>query len=166
MSLNGALAALENNPLGDAVRGDWEWAFPNIETIHVLSLALVFGSILMIDLRLLGVASRNNAVSKLSAEVLPYTWIAFVIAAISGSLMFMSNARIYFHNLQFELKFLCMFLAGINMAVFHFGAYRRVLEWDNRLPPPLPARVAGGVSILLWVSVIFFGRWIGFVINK
>jgi hypothetical protein len=166
MTLDGTLTALENTPFASAVRGDWEWAFPNIETIHVLSLALVFGSILMIDLRLLGVTSRNSTVSKLSAEVLPFTWIAFVIAAISGTLLFISNARIYFHNLQFELKFLCMFLAAINMAVFHFGAYRSVLQWDNRLPPPLSARVAGGLSILLWVSVIFFGRWIGFVINK
>ena len=148
------------------MRGDWQWAFPIIETFHVISLALVFGSIAMVDLRLLGLASRASAVSKLSAEVLPYTWVAFALAVITGTTLFVSNPRVYFHNLQFELKFLCMFLAGINMLVFHFGAYRNVLQWDHRLPPPLAARVAGGLSILLWVGVIFFGRWIGFIINK
>jgi hypothetical protein len=55
-----------------------------------------------------------------------------------------------------------MFLAGVNMAVFHFGAYRRVLEWDEKLPPPRAARLAGALSIALWIGVIFFGRWIGF----
>lgn len=164
MTLVDFLTSLENSPVGSAVRGDsgWEWLFPNIETIHVLSLALVFGSIVMVDLRLVGVASRSSAVSKLSAEVLPFTWVAFALSVISGSMLFMSKAHVYFYNRQFDLKFLCMFLAGINMLIFHFGAYRRVLQWDNTLPPPTGARVAGGLSIALWVGVIFFGRWIGF----
>jgi hypothetical protein len=164
MSLVNFLTSLENTPIGAAVRGDlgWEWLFPNIETIHVLSLAIVFGSIVMVDLRLLGLSSKTSSVSRLSAEVLPYTWVAFAVAVTSGSMLFMSKAHVYFYNLQFELKFACMFLAGINMLIFHFGAYRRVLSWDNTLPPPAGARVAGGISIALWIGVIFFGRWIGF----
>jgi hypothetical protein len=55
-----------------------------------------------------------------------------------------------------------MFLAGVNMAAFHFGAYRRVHEWDEIHPPPRAARLAGTLSIALWIGVIFFGRWIGF----
>jgi hypothetical protein len=101
-------------------------------------------------------------VSKLSGEVLPYTWGAFICAAVTGTLMFLSKAHVYFYNLQFQLKFLCMFLAGVNMTVFHFGAYRRVIEWDKRHPPPRAARLAGALSIALWIGVIFFGRWIGF----
>jgi hypothetical protein len=164
MTVMDFLNQLEQSPVAAAVRGDsgWEWLFPNIETLHVLSLAVVFGSVLMVDLRLLGVASRSNAVSKLSVEVLPFTWIAFVAAVITGTLMFISKAHIYFYNLQFQLKFLCIFLAGINMLAFHFGAYRNVLSWDNRLPTPIGAQVAGALSIALWIGVIFFGRWIGF----
>jgi len=164
MALDEWMRRLENTAIGTAVRGDtgWEWLFPNIETLHVLALGAVFGSILMVDMRLLGISSRNSAVSKLSAEVLPYTWIAFVGAIITGGLMFVSKAQTYVHNLQFQLKFICMALAGFNMAVFHLGAYQRVLEWDRRLPPPRAARVAGGLSILLWVCVIFLGRWVGF----
>jgi hypothetical protein len=57
-----------------------------------------------------------------------------------------------------------MALAGMNMLVFHFGAYRKVLDWDRRLPPPAAARVAGALSLALWIVVIFMGRWTGFTL--
>ncbi len=164
MSMTGLLNALEDTSLGAAVRGDfgWEWLFPSIEALHVMSLTLVFGSIVMLDLRLIGLAERDSAVSKLSREVLPYTWVAFIGAALTGSMMFISKAHVYFYNLQFQLKFLCMFLAGLNMAVFHLGAYRHVRDWDRQQPPPRAARLAGALSIMLWIGVVFLGRWIGF----
>ena len=164
MTLTGLLSALEDTPLASAMRGEFggEWLFPIVETLHVMSLAMLFGSIVMVDLRLVGAASRGSAVSSLSREVLPYTWGAFVCAILTGTLMFVSKAHVYFHNLQFQLKFLCMLLAGVNMLVFHFGVYRHVLEWDERYPPPRAARLAGALSITLWMGVIFFGRWIGF----
>jgi hypothetical protein len=164
MTLADSLLALEHTSLAMAMSGKLggEWLFPIVETLHVISLAMVFGSIVMVDLRLVGVASRNSAVSRLSQEVLPYTWGAFICAIVTGTLLFISKAHVYFFNLQFQLKFLCMFLAGVNMLVFHFGAYRHVLEWDRKFPPPSTARLAGALSITLWIGVIFFGRWIGF----
>jgi hypothetical protein len=164
MILSDSLLALEHTSLAMAMSGKLggEWLFPIVETLHVISLAMVFGSIVMVDLRLVGAASRNSAVSRLSHEVLPYTWGAFICAIVTGTLLFISKAHVYFYNLQFQLKFLCMFLAGVNMLVFHFGAYRQVLEWDERQPPPRAAQLAGALSITLWIGVIFFGRWIGF----
>jgi hypothetical protein len=164
MAMPGFLLAAEHTSLAAAMRGElgWEWLFPIVETLHVISLAMVFGSIVMVDLRLAGATSRNSAVSRLSGEVLPYTWGAFICAVVTGTLLFVSKAHVYFYNLQFQLKVLCMFLAGVNMAVFHFGAYRQVLVWDERHPPPRAARLAGALSIALWIGVIFFGRWIGF----
>jgi hypothetical protein len=163
MTMPGFLLAAEHTSLAAAMRGErgWEWLFPIVETLHVISLAMVFGSVIMVDLRLLGATSRNSAVSRLSSEVLPYTWGAFICAAVTGTLLFVSKAHVYFYNLQFQLKFLCMFLAGVNMAVFHFGPYRHVLEWDQ-IRPPRAARLGGALSIALWIGVIFFGRWIGF----
>jgi hypothetical protein len=164
MTMPGFLLAAEHTSIAAAMRGELggEWLFPIVETLHVISLAMVFGSIVMVDLRLVGATSRNSAVSRLSGEVLPYTWGAFICAAVTGTLLFVSKAHVYFYNLQFQLKFLCMFLAGVNMVVFHFGAYRHVLEWDEKHSPPLAARLAGALSIALWIGVIFFGRWIGF----
>jgi hypothetical protein len=161
MNIDQLLKLIEQLYLATIVReGDW-W-FPLAECLHVLSIATVFGSIVMMDLRLLGLASRDSAVTKLSKEVLPYTWTAFVCAVFSGAIMFISKASVYWLNPQFQLKFLFMALAAANMLVFHFGAYRRVAKWDDALPPPPAARLAGALSISLWIIVVFFGRWIGF----
>jgi hypothetical protein len=164
MSLADLLATVESWPVSGAVRGDLpatEWLFPIIETAHVMALALVAGTVAMVDLRLLGIASRESPVSRLCDEVLPWTWTAWCLAAVFGTLLFMSKAHTYAGNLQFRLKFLCMGLAALNMLVFHFGAYRHVARWDLA-QPPMGAKVAGAVSILLWIGVVFFGRWTGF----
>jgi hypothetical protein len=161
MTIDQLLSLIQHTDLATFVR-EADWGFPLAECLHVLSVATVFGSILMMDLRLLGLASRDSAVTKLSKEVLPYTWIAFGCAVITGATMFIARAQEYWGNTQFELKFLFMALAAANMLIFHFGAFRRVAEWDDTLPPPSAARLAGALSIALWIAVIFFGRWIGF----
>ncbi len=164
MSAPQFLLSLQDTALAGCIRGDTsgcEWLYPVIETIHVMSLATVYGSIAMVDLRLLGISSRDSPVSKLSAEVLPWTWIAFVCAAMTGSLMFISKAEAFYGNLATRLKFTSMALAGVNMIVFHFGIYRRVNQWDHSFPIPLSARLAGFISLMMWTAVIASGRWIG-----
>ena len=161
MNIDQLLLLIEHTDFATFVReGDW-W-FPLDECLHVLSIVTVFGSILMMDLRLVGLASRDSAVTRLSKEVLPYTWGAFGCAVITGAVMFISKAQVYWHNPQFQLKFLFMALAAANMVVFHFGAFRRVADWDDAPTPPPAARLAGALSISLWVAVVFLGRWIGF----
>jgi hypothetical protein len=165
MNVAELLVTLQGTAIAGLIRGDQvgaEWLFPIIETCHVLALATVFGTIVMVDFRLLGISSRASPVSRLSAEVLPWTWLAFMVAAVTGALMFLSKAETYWGNLQFRLKFLCMLLAGINMLLFQFGIWRSVSHWETTLPAPAPARVAGALSLLFWCGVIFFGRWIGF----
>lgn len=153
---------LENSSLGVTIT-ESEWLFPTIETLHVLALTLVIGSIAMLDLRLLGVGNRDRGVAQLAEDTLPWTWSAFVVAAISGVLMFVSAATTYYNNVPFRIKLVLLALAGANMAVFHFTAYRAVHDWNHALPTPQPARVAASLSLLFWVGVVVAGRWIGFV---
>ena len=164
MNIEPLLKAVEAWPVAAAMRGETastEWLFPIIETLHVVALTIVVGSIAMLDLRLLGRSSRGSAVSRLTNEVLPWTWAAWIAAAVCGALMFTAKAQVYAGNLEFRLKFVCMALAGVNMLVFHFGAYRQVARWELQ-EPPFSARLAGGLSLTLWISVVFFGRWVGF----
>jgi hypothetical protein len=153
-------AALQQSALGTAIQQS-TWMFPTIETIHVFALAAVFGSIALVDLRLLGLVSKDRSVTVVTNELLPWTWGAFVVAAISGSLLFSSRAADYMHIWEFPTKFVFMALAGANMLVFHFITQKSISSWDIG-KPIMGARVAGGLSLFFWVAVVFCARRTGF----
>ncbi len=150
---------LQNTPLAVVVGESW---FPWVEAFHVVFLAAVAGTIFTVDARLMGFASRQLRVSYLAQHMLPWTWLAFVGAVITGVLMFMANAVGYVEKLPFLIKMGLLVGAGINMLYFHLVTYRGVTGWDVG-PPPAAARMAGGVSMVCWIGIVAFGRWIGFV---
>lgn len=152
---------LENTRMAAAIRTS-TWLFPTIESIHVLAITLVVGSVAMFDLRLLGIASRDRSVTELHKEILPWTWSAFAVAVVAGSLMFSSDATKYYQDGPFRWKMVTLLFVGLNTAIFEFGAFRGVSRWDREKKTPLAAKLAGGVSLALWVLVVGFGRWIGF----
>ena len=158
------ITPLESSGLADSIREN-DLLFPLIESVHVLSICLVVGSILVVDLRLLGLASTNQPVSRVTRAILPLTWSAFVIAVASGGMMFISNATKYLGNGYFVAKLLLIGAAGVNMAIFHAVSARDLPRWDSGSAPPLRARLAGGFSILLWIAVVACGRWIGFTMQ-
>lgn len=163
--LRDLIAYLEGSGLADNVREN-DLLFPLLESIHVLAICLVVGSILAVDLRLIGFAWVNRPVSRVTAGILPLTWSAFVVAIASGGLLFISNATKYLDNGFFVAKMFLIALAGLNMLVFHLISARNVATWEYRAPPPLPARLAGGLSLLLWIAVVACGRWIGFTMPE
>lgn len=152
---------IENTRVAAAIRTS-TWLFPTIESIHVLAITIVVGSVAMFDLRLLGIASRDRSVRELHKEILPWTWAAFACAVVAGTLLFSSDATKYYQDGPFRWKMLTLLLVGLNTAIFEFGAFRNVSRWDNEQKTPLSARLAGGISIVLWILVVGFGRWIGF----
>jgi hypothetical protein len=117
------------------------WAFTTVEVIHVFAVAMVLGTISIMDLRLLGVASTKRPVTELSRLVLPFTWAAFAIAVAAGSILFMSKAADYFGNAVFWIKMVLIALAGINMIYFEFITIRGVQQWNLDPTPPQPARL-------------------------
>jgi hypothetical protein len=139
------------------------WLFPAIEVIHVFAISMVFGSIAIIDLRLLGLASANRRYTEMAREVLPWTWGAWIVSAMFGTLLLASRPVGYFENADFRLKFLCMGLAAVNMLVFQFVTARNVEQWDKGRAP-LAGRIAGGVSLALWIGVVYFARKTGFTL--
>ena len=158
------LQSLQDTSIATAIR-EGETAFPWVECVHVLALTLVIGSIAIVDLRLLGLASRDRGVAQTTASVLPVTWTAFGFAVASGGLLFASNATTYAHNFYFQVKMALIALAGINMAVYHLFLNRGADTWQTPALTPLRARVVGGLSLCLWIAIAAFGRWIGFTIN-
>lgn len=158
------ISYFESSSLADNIREN-DILFPLIESVHVLAICLVVGSILVVDLRLLGLASTNRSVGSITRGVLPLTWGAFVVAVASGGLMFISNATKYLGNGFFVAKLVLIGVAGLNMLVFHAISAKDLPRWENEARLPLSARLAGGLSILLWIAVVACGRWVGFTMQ-
>src|SRR5687768_11680898 len=156
--------SIEYSSLGTTI-AESTWMFPTLETVHVVALVTVLGMIVIVDLRLIGVASRQLAVTKLSKDTLPWVWGAFVLAAISGSLLFVSKASSYVANPYFLWKMVMMALAGFNMMYFNLITSRTVEHWDLDPSVPFAAKLAGALSLIFWLAVVFFGRAIGFTLG-
>jgi hypothetical protein len=152
---------VENTPFALSI-AESSYYFPLLETAHVVGLALVLGTIAIVDLRLLGLASRSRAVRDVIAETLPFTWGGFALALVTGALMFISRATDYFDSVPFRIKLVLLALAGLNMIVFHILTMRTLDGWNESETTPANARVAGASSMLLWIAIVFAGRWIAF----
>ena len=160
----GPLGALEASGLGQAMR-QWLWLYPGVEVVHLVGIALLFGSIVVLDLRLLGL-SRHIPVRMLARHVLPWTAASFLLIIPSGLLMFMAHASEFVESEVFILKLLLIMAAGLNAALFHAITFRTADVWDTeemrKLPPPPSARLAGALSLVLWISVIACGRLLAY----
>jgi hypothetical protein len=155
---------LQGWPISDAIRQS-SWLFPTIECVHVIAITLVVGSVMIVDLRVLGLTSTRKPVSELSWEVLPWTWGLFMLAAISGGLLFASKATAYFADIPFRLKIVLIACAGLNMLFFHFVPLRSLRRWDQGVQAPVIAKLSCALSLTFWVLVVAMGRWIGFTIQ-
>jgi amino acid permease len=156
------LKGIETSPLGHWV-AESTWAFNGLLMVHLIAVTMVFGLILIVDLRLLGVASKNSSVTDLHHDVIPWTWLAFAISVVTGVII-AGQAVKYFDNYGFRMKFALMALAGINMLVFQFITYRSVAKWDRNAPVPLAGKLAGLISLICWIAVIAYGRWTAYFI--
>jgi hypothetical protein len=130
------------------------------EGSHVLALMLFVGTILMVDLRMLGVAFRSVPYSALNDRVLPLTVVGFVLVAVTGVLLFLSNPVHYYHSIWFRLKVIFLVVAAINIFWFHYRVQKSQEEWDAMPSPPAKVKIAAAISLSSWILVIVFGRLI------
>lgn len=138
------------------------WAYPILETLHILGLALVMGGILILDLRLIGF-NRDIAMSALSRHVLPWVLGGIVANAVTGALLFVSDAEEFAANASFRVKLVLIALALANAVAFHILFKRGAAGWDRLAMPPMGARVLAATSVLLWIGVITAGRMMAYL---
>ena len=149
---------LTDTSWSERLRGS-ENLWPLLEGAHVLTLMLFAGTILIVDLRLLGVAFRNAPVSKVTDTLLPYTVAGFAMMVATGLLLFFSNPLDYYHNVWFRLKFAFVILAAVNIFFFHHRVQSNRTSWDHLAKPPGGARAAALISLSLWTAIIVAGRF-------
>ena len=161
MGIPDLLAALEASSIATSIRESL-YLFPFIEAAHVIGLTMVFGTIAIVDLRLLGLASTRRPFSRIASDIMRWTWAAFALTALTGLLMFSTNAAVYYHNVYFRAKMAMLVCAGINIVIFERTAGRSMHRWDRDVAAPRAGRTAAVVSLVVWIGIIFLGRWIGF----
>ena len=161
MGIPELLASLEASSIATRIRESL-YLFPLIESAHVIGLTMVFGTIAIIDLRLLGLASARRPFSRIASDILKWTWAAFALTVMTGLLMFTTNAGVYYHNFYFRAKMAMLACAGINMVFFELTAFRSMHRWDKDAAAPLAGKAVAVVSLVVWIGIIFLGRWVGF----
>ena len=157
MSLYALCEWLQNTQIGTSIR-ESIWVFPIIESAHVLGLAISVGLLVWFDLRLVGWTMRHQPISVMHRQLMPWSLVGFSIMFLSGALLFWSNALRAYNSGFFQLKVLFLFLAAVNAIVFELTTKRRIAEWDKAPLPPKRVRLAGMLSLALWIAVITFGR--------
>lgn len=139
-----------------------EWAFPMLEITHLLGLTVVFGGMVLLDLRLLGLRRQSVSVTVLQRHVLSCVWTGFAIAALSGAWLICFEAVQLLGDGAFRLKMLLLALAGLNAAFMHYIGQRSLPGWDlQQMPPPL-VRVSAALSLALWIGILACGRLIAY----
>jgi hypothetical protein len=148
---------LEASWFSTSVR-DMPWLFPLYETVHFFGLCILFGSILVVDLRLLGVGRRIPIDAFL--PFIPASLAGFALSLISGIALFATDPFTYWPNLGFRLKMVLLVAGGLNALWFHLGERRRLSAIGPGNDPGLTGRISGALSLTIWVTVIILGRWL------
>ncbi|MBI2186505.1 MAG: hypothetical protein HYU37_05200 [Acidobacteria bacterium] len=149
---------LRAEPVGEFMRTAWGW--PAAESVHFVGLTLLFGSIVVWDLRLLGVA-RGIPIGAFH-RLVPFAVIGFLLNVGSGSMFLMTEPNQYLYNPAFQFKLLFLTGAGLNIVAFYTLFFRRVRLLDAGARAPAALTVIGAVSLACWIAVIICGRLITF----
>lgn len=138
------------------------WLYPAVEIAHILGFVMLVGSVVMFDLRVLGL-SKQIPVRALARHLLPWSVAALAIIVPTGLMMFSAHAADFIANRAFLVKMGLLLAAGINAAMFHTGPYQGVAAWDTHAVAPLTARASVALSIAIWVGVIACGRLLAYL---
>ncbi len=129
------------------------WMYSTAGVIHYFSLFVLIGTVVLLDLRILGVAARSQGIAQLAETLSPWTWTALTLALISGFSMFATDATDYFPDLVFRIKMTVLALAIIFTIIVH----RSVPSWDKSPVISKGVKTVALISLVLWVGAILAG---------
>jgi len=139
--------------------GEWKWAWPWAEALHFIGMALLFGSVLVMDIRLMGFFRKYVSIHAVHA-LTPWALIGFSINLLTGMCFFIKDAARYVPNPSFIFKMGMILLAGINFLVFWFKIRKDSHDWKDDEQSSLSAKLVGATSLIVWTLVIWGGRMI------
>jgi hypothetical protein len=163
MILDSSLGWLHDTSFGTLIR-ESTWAEPIIETIHVLTLTVFLGFIILLDLRLLDLIMPRTRVSTVFQQLKPWLFGSFGIMLITGISLFAGDPVLFYGTIFFKLKMLMLLAAALNVIVFNLTLGRTLMQWDARARTPRAVKISGLLSLVLWVAVVACGRGIAYVL--
>ncbi len=148
---------LENTSFAIALK-ESTYLFPVVEGSHLLGMSVSVGLILLLDMRLLGLAFRTEPVSRMMRQVAPWMLAGFGLVFVTGLSLFAANATAAYVNWFFRLKLAFVAVAGANALYYQVVYFPKMASWDTSSHVPLGPRVAATLSLVSWALVIAFGR--------
>jgi hypothetical protein len=139
-----------------------EWVIPTSQSIHIVSVSVLFASAIMINLRLLGVGAKGRSISQLSGTVLPWMWRALLVLLLTGTVQTVAEPVRQFVAPVFWTKMILIVIVSLLTLCFARAVRRNAAIWDASGSRPGSARVFAVISSLLWIAIIFCGRFIGY----
>ena len=155
------LGWLEQTGIAVQIR-EYVWGLPILVAVHMIGLTGSVGTLIWFDLRLLGLGIGNCPVSRLYRTLKPWMLASFAVMIASGGLMFTAYATLAVEDIFFWTKMAAISVAGVNALAYHLVTKRGIADWDDAKLPPLPAQMAGLVSIIAWIIVILSGRMMAY----
>ncbi|TFH73284.1 hypothetical protein E3V39_08635 [Gammaproteobacteria bacterium LSUCC0112] len=154
--------SLEYLPIAEQIGATW-W-FPLINSLHVLAISFMLGALLMLDLRIAGLAATRYSVDDLAKDFLPWIWFSFVIACLTGTGLFITRASAHMLNPAFQWKMLLMVIAAANMMMFHWLSLRHRRSQQPSVNVPALLKWSAVLSLIIWAGVMLAGRWVGHIV--
>jgi len=136
------------------------WLIPAVQSLHILSVAVVMSSMAMLDLRLMGVTARGQSLAAMAARLLPRMWIALIVLTLTGATLVIGEPARDLPNPAFQLKMAMLVAAIVLTAIIRRQIKKNEMFWEAR---PGSAKLAAAASLLLWVGIVVAGRWSAYV---
>jgi hypothetical protein len=140
-----------------------EWIIPTVQTIHILSISIVMSAAAMVELRVLGVLSREQPLSAVAHRFVPWIWWALVVLLLSGSTLIIGEPDRSLRNPAFILKMSLLAAVLVLTLIFQRGLRRNERFWESSSGRRIGARLIAAASLIFWVGIVFAGRWIAYV---
>ena len=154
-------AWLEHTPVSHAIQ-TINWVVPAVQTVHILAIAAVMGSALMINLRLIGILGSDQTLQRVSARFLPVIWRALPVLLATGIIMVVGEPVRSLENPVFQLK-MCLVIAAIAVTLgFQFPLGKNPSFWDLSASRRTASKIVAVLSLALWMGIVFAGRWIAY----
>jgi hypothetical protein len=161
-SLDAFCEQLSATPLSQAIQTT-EWIIPAVQTAHIIAVATVITSVLMVDLRLMGFAARRQSIATVAHRYLPLVWYALPILLLTGATLIIAEPSRSLQNPVFVLKMALLLLAAAVTLVCQLPLRKDAGYWDGSESRRRKVRVIGFLSLPIWIAILFAGRWIAYV---